>query len=187
MPQDFWTFSALGVLINLPKLGSLIYPQRQGICSVNLSQQSFDGGVPIVIASRHGLSSSGSHVTVSAAIVTSPRGATTTATSAIIQNTLIFIFNTKIKIWERVCVGDAMDEFCRGCNGWILWPWFWCTIYRGELNFTIFVEKLSSASGTLPQGAPNLSFTTYFYGVQDCMDRTGHLKHVTRWCPSGTE
>ncbi|RXH68632.1 hypothetical protein DVH24_030965 [Malus domestica] len=66
------------------RAGFLMYSQRQGCCSFSFSQHVAEGGVPDLMASRHGLNSNGLHVTASV-VLTSSHNATTTAT--IKQNT----------------------------------------------------------------------------------------------------
>ncbi|CAA3019125.1 Hypothetical predicted protein, partial [Olea europaea subsp. europaea] len=59
-------------------LGSLIYPQRQGFCSLSLLQQTAEGGRGEVNASRHGVSSAALQVTAS--VICMFPSSTTTAT-----------------------------------------------------------------------------------------------------------
>ncbi|KAM1011860.1 hypothetical protein ACFX2C_047152 [Malus domestica] len=55
-----------------------MYPQRQGLCSLSFWQQVPEGADPDLIGPRHGLNSTGLHVTASAVLATSQ---STTATA----------------------------------------------------------------------------------------------------------
>ncbi|KAL2504377.1 Uncharacterized protein Adt_19998 [Abeliophyllum distichum] len=64
-PQLLTTFWALGEFTNCFSVGSLRYPQRQGVCSWSLLQQKADGAFPNVIAGKQGFSSDALQVTAS--------------------------------------------------------------------------------------------------------------------------
>ncbi|KAB1211238.1 hypothetical protein CJ030_MR6G021572 [Morella rubra] len=87
------------------RLGSLRYPQRQGLCSLILRQHKLEGGVKVVIAGMHTFISMGLHVTAFAVCASLKSTANTTMANRAAKGT-VFIFNFFNRRREKEREGD---------------------------------------------------------------------------------
>ncbi|GAB2232937.1 hypothetical protein Droror1_Dr00012006 [Drosera rotundifolia] len=97
-PQQLVTFLAPGELTYGFNLGSFVYPQRHGLCSLSLAHQSMLGEKDWRIAVAHALSCIGSHFP--SALVTAACCRRTTTAAA----------TTKLAHHSLVHFGSEIDE-----------------------------------------------------------------------------